>query len=383
MKRFYLIMILLIPQILFAQGQKILFFENFEDKNFAQRGWYDNLKGTLTDKEHIPGSTYSLECKFLQGQRTPTGGTPGRHLFEETEEVCLSYHVKYSENYIGSGKPYHPHEFSFVTNKDNIYVGPAFTHLTTYIEHNAGYPRLAIQDGENINQMRVGQNLVGVTENRGVAGCNGSSDGYPDDCYKSGDLYVNGKVWKSKIKCFSDEFGKYYKSDWHHIEAYFKLNSIVDSKGITDGIIQYWFDGESLFEYNDVLIRTGEHPDMMFNQFLIVPYIGDGSPVEQTMWIDDLTVSTQRISSNSVFNELNELFIYPIPATNYIKINLLAPHNHNRIEQIHIYNILGECVRNYKIQSPTSNYQLDISNIPNGAYYISIKKSISKFIIMR
>ena len=43
-------------------------------------------------------------------------------------------------------------------------------------------------------------------------------------------------------------------------------------------------------------MRTGENPDMKFNQFLIAPYIGDGSPVEQTMWIDNLTVSTHRIN---------------------------------------------------------------------------------------
>ena len=31
---------------------------------------------------------------------------------------------------------------------------------------------------------------------------------------------------------------------------------------------------------------------MQFNQLIIAPYIGDGSPVTQTMWIDNLTVGT-------------------------------------------------------------------------------------------
>jgi len=33
---------------------------------------------------------------------------------------------------------------------------------------------------------------------------------------------------------------------------------------------------------------------MRFNQFIIAPYIGDGSPVDQTMWVDNLTVATSR-----------------------------------------------------------------------------------------
>jgi hypothetical protein len=50
---------------------------------------------------------------------------------------------------------------------------------------------------------------------------------------------------------------------------------------------------ESVDRHN-VLFRTGAHPDMRFNPFLMAPYIGDGSPVSQTMWIDDITLMTGR-----------------------------------------------------------------------------------------
>ena len=30
---------------------------------------------------------------------------------------------------------------------------------------------------------------------------------------------------------------------------------------------------------------------MQFNQFVIAPYIGDGSPVTQSLWIDNLRVA--------------------------------------------------------------------------------------------
>ena len=36
---------------------------------------------------------------------------------------------------------------------------------------------------------------------------------------------------------------------------------------------------------------------MRLNQFLIAPYIGDGSPVAQTMWVDNLTVATDRVTN--------------------------------------------------------------------------------------
>ena len=63
---------------------------------------------------------------------------------------------------------------------------------------------------------------------------------------------------------------------------------------MANGIVRYWFDGRLVLEHTNVLFRTGAHPTMRFNQLLIAPYIGDGSPVDQTMWVDDLTVATAR-----------------------------------------------------------------------------------------
>jgi len=40
-----------------------------------------------------------------------------------------------------------------------------------------------------------------------------------------------------------------------------------------------------------VLMRTAQHADMKFNQFIIAPWIGDGSPIDQTFWLDDLVVA--------------------------------------------------------------------------------------------
>ncbi len=275
----------------------ILFQEEFEDSKLSARGWYDNTNQRLSDREHIPGSNRSLEFHFDYGARVPAAGAGMRHKFPATEFVLVSYYVKYSANWEGSNKPYHPHEFSILTNADDDWIGPAYTHLTLYIEQNEGTPLLAIQDGRNIDQTKINVSLTQVTEDRSIAGCNGDSDGHGHgECYKSGDFYFNGKKWKADRICFEDVPGKYFKNDWHFIEAYFQLNHIRDGKGVPDGVIKYWFDGRLMISHEDVMFRTGRQPTLKFNQLLIAPYIGDGSPVRagQTFWVDRLTVATAR-----------------------------------------------------------------------------------------
>jgi hypothetical protein len=44
---------------------------------------------------------------------------------------------------------------------------------------------------------------------------------------------------------------------------------------------------------HDVMFRTGARANLAFAQFVIGPYIGGGSPVDQTMWVDNLTLATQ------------------------------------------------------------------------------------------
>jgi hypothetical protein len=293
MKNIILLLILLCG-LSFQNYAQVLFEENFEDTNFEQRGWYDNLNIILSTKEHIEGSTSSAEFHFLQGETLPQSGNVHRVLFTPSEEVCLRYYVKYSATYTGSNHAYHPHEFYFTTTEDNKFIGPAYTHLTAYIEQNEGIPRISIQDGRNVDTSNVGTDLSRISENRSVAGCNGDSDGYgAGDCYVNNNgLFFNGKVWKTDSVCYSPARGEYFQNDWHYIEAYIKLNSIVDGKGIADGKMEYWYDGKLLMSHNNILFRTSQHPNMLFNQFLIGAYIGGGSPIDQTFWVDDLKITT-------------------------------------------------------------------------------------------
>jgi hypothetical protein len=278
----------------------LLFQETFENGALGSRGWYDLPAAGITSfstAEHIPGSTRSLEFRFGQGQIVASPTASGRHKFTETDSLFFSYWVKYSDNWVGSGKPYHPHEFLFLTNLDVDYAGPASTFMTAYVEDNYGsggaVAVLAIQDARNIDTTRIGQDLTALTEQRAVAGCNGG-DNALTSCYRAGTSYFNGKEWRSASPVFTAAQGSGYKGSWHKVEVYFQLNSIQNGKGQPDGIARYWVDGRLVVDQSSVIFRTGAHPTMKFNQFLMAPYIGDGSPVAQSMWIDDMSLWTSR-----------------------------------------------------------------------------------------
>jgi hypothetical protein len=276
----------------------ILFQEGFEDANLSSRGWYDNTTPKLSSVEHATNSTKSLEFHFAKGAILPDNGSTMRKIFQETDSVYFSYYVKYSSNWEGSNVAYHPHEFYLLTNKDTEWTGPGYTRMTVYVEQNEGRPQVGIQDGVNVDLANIGKDLTSLTESRAVAGCNGDNDGYgTGECYASGATYRNGKMWPAGQVMFSDTKGPNYKSDWHLIEVYVKLNSLADSKAVKDGVLQYWFDGNPVFDYKNVVYRTAQHPDMKFNQFIIGPYIGVGSPVDQTFWVDNLIVATGKVGS--------------------------------------------------------------------------------------
>ncbi|MCL5990871.1 MAG: T9SS type A sorting domain-containing protein [Bacteroidetes bacterium] len=362
----------------YSYSQSTFFHESFDDENYSARGWYDEPKFNLDSTDFIGNYGCSARFTFLQGERTPKAG--GRIQFTPSDEIYLSYWVKYSANYVGSQKTYHPHEFNFTTTENHQYVGPAYTHLTTYIEHNNGIPLLVIQDGDNVDENNIGKDLKNITEYRAVAGCNGSSDSYPEgDCYLNVNLHWNGKQWKASKAYFSDSIGPYYKNDWHFIEAYFKLNSIQDGKGVPDGIIQYWYDGTLIIDAPNAALRTGAFPDMKFNQFLVLPYIGDGSPVEQTMWVDELTVASSRPETGVEEKTLgqNHYGVYPNPINESSVVRFYLNKSEN--VKINVYDVLGNLISTifngrlnkgeHQILFNTNN---KFENMANGTYYIRL-----------
>jgi len=277
----------------------VLFQEMFEDNALAARGWYDNPNPVLTTAQHIPGSTSALEMHFLTGALTAVAGGAMRHLFPASPTLYVSFWVKYSTNWVGSGYPYHPHEFLVMSNQDGDYDGLANGWLVAYVEHNyqnGGRPRLSVQDSKAINTSYGTPpiNLIGITENRSVGGCNGVMESnVVISCFSFPPWYNNKEVTAPQV-WFQPTPGPGYKGNWNHVEVYFQENSVVGGIGVADGVMQYWFNGTLAIDRHDILFRTGARPTIQFHQFVIAPYMGDGSPVDQYMWVDDLTVATSK-----------------------------------------------------------------------------------------
>jgi hypothetical protein len=290
--------VLLLPVI--GLGQTILFTEDFENTNLAAKGWYDNVNQTFSTVEHIPGSNRSLEYRWTPGGSQPTSGGALRRAFAPTTTLYISYWVKYSSNYVGTGLTYGPHEFYVLTTAESAFSGLAFTTLTFYIQQvvgsNGGVPQLLIQDGKMVDTTNINVNLISVTESRAVAGCNGvgNTGGVTvsgvfggSDCYSvGGGTYWNSYMWNSPTVRFA-------RDTWQRVEVYAQLNSVVGGIGQTDGVLKYWLDGALVIDQNRVIFRTGANAGMAFNQFVMGPYLGS-SPVDQRFWIDDLTVATSR-----------------------------------------------------------------------------------------
>lgn len=278
-----------------------LFSEPFEDTNFSARGWYDGPRGGLSSSEHVPGSSKSFECIIQAGTKSCSGGSPRRVKFAPTESIYLSYWIKHSTNWSGG-----LHQFFFLTTDNGDYDGPAYTRLTAYVEQgSAGRLVMYIQDGQNVDKARVGQNLVNITENRALAGCNGDSDGYGNggcfDC--GGGDWCNAKdKYSLSTTFFADAPGALclgipcYKSDWHQIEAYYKMNSVVAGKGQRDGLIRLWYDGQLILDRDQVMLRTGRNPNQKFNQMILSPDFATNNAPSSTMtfWIDNLRLGTDR-----------------------------------------------------------------------------------------
>jgi uncharacterized protein YjdB len=285
-----------------AGGGTVLLQESFADGAFAARGWYDNAALGVTSAQHAPGSTSALELHFLPGATDPTSGGAARHTFAATPTLYVGYWVKYSANWIGSGFDSHPHEFYVLSNLDGQYASLANDWLTTYIETNfvngAGTPRVSLQDNRAINATlgALPMNLIGITENRSVSGCNGVMEtNLFSECYGNG-TYNDKQFNRNGAVTFQAQPGAAgYKGNWNHVEVYLQMNSIVNGVGLPDGVVQYWFNGTLVLDRHDVLFRTGARSGLSFAQFVIAPYIGGtGSPADQTMWVDDLTLATSR-----------------------------------------------------------------------------------------
>jgi hypothetical protein len=281
-----------------SQPPNVFLHERFDDQCLSQRGWYDNTSVVLSATEHAPGSTNSVQYHFANGATTPANGAAMRHKFPPSPSMYMSYFVKYSANWVGSAHSYHPHEFYALSTMDADYDGLSNDWMTLYVEHNyqnGGFPRMSIQDNKAINTTlgALPINLTALTENRSTSGCNGTTEAnMPSQCFNMPPWY-NLKELDGPV-VFQPNPGPGYKGNWNFVEAFFQLNSVVNGAEKADGVMQYWFNGALIIDRHDIVFRTAARASLQMSQLVIAPYIGDGSPVDQSMWIDDVTVAAAR-----------------------------------------------------------------------------------------
>lgn len=291
-----------------SSAQTIFFTENFDDTNFAARGWYDGTGGTVDSANRIPGSTASFDCHWVQGGTQCAGGTPHRHLFTASPTVYVSFWMKLGSQTVtwqGSGLPYHPHLIQLLTDADSSVVGPNSALFTALIETSLFKPRIAEADSMAVNvplagaTPGAGPNLLASATPHAVAGCNGNQNASascyacPPPSYPAVGAYCNSTYWDAVSPVFVN-------NQWHHVEFYAAMNSTSAGIANPDGVFQYWVDGNLVINYTNVYLRTGDNPNRKFNQLLLAPFIGDGSPIAQDLWIDNLIVADRIASQSSI-----------------------------------------------------------------------------------
>jgi predicted amidohydrolase len=272
------------------EGQEVLFRESFDDDRLPERGWYDGRMFVI-DRDGARAGTGCIAYHWSTGATTPDHSSALRRQFEPTESVYLRFFIRMSKGWGWTGRSYHPHLMHFLTTENDRYHGPASSHLTLYVEPQEGRLRLAAQDIQNRDARH------GLTQGPLRGGFNGS-------------------FFDSKEKLLFDDA-------WHCVEAMFRLNSLdlKRDRANADGIVRAWFDGRLVLERTNAILRSTDFPSMKFNQFLLAPYFGPGLlPHEQTLWIDELVVATERPDARS-----GEV---PSPRTNRsIRVAAAQPRN--------------------------------------------------------
>jgi hypothetical protein len=281
--------------------------EDFDDTLDAGWYWDDSAdhSDVVTSTGCESGHGNCLRWHWTAGQYKPDYKSTGdwvtmRHALETAGEIFIRYRVKFDSGWQGSGESFHPHLILFPSDEDSAYCPLAANILQTYIEFgadaNSPYtvrPVFGFQDLYRTNDTDCATlptpcDLSSTTEERSTFECNQPVSPTPtaESCYASGNYWYSAALWKQTDFAVT-------KGVWHQDEIYIKMNTISESVGQADGIYKRWIDGQLVTNYTNMLLRTNEYPDLTWGYIVFAPYFGSppgGSPIEQTMWIDDIEI---------------------------------------------------------------------------------------------
>lgn len=270
-----------------------VFSESFADNSWSSRGWYDGTDSIGSTAGGFNGN--ALQWSWAQGATRPTGFTTIRRKFSQpVTEFVVDYRIKFSAGWRGSGRAYHPHLLMMQDVADGDYQALASANNSLYFEAlaNTGapytnYPMVAAQDLLRVNTGlgSVPNDLRLTTQTRSAYHCNtpfAASGATSGECYWDGSGYYSTNKWFSPTAIPADT--------WTRVRTHIKRNTITNGVGNHDGVLRVWLDDTLVIDRNEVLWVAGGYPAAAWDKFILAPWIGDGAPVAQTMWLDSLSV---------------------------------------------------------------------------------------------
>lgn len=275
-----------------AKGE-LLISETFVDNNWTSRGWYDGTNSTGVVSGGYSGN--ALRWNWASSAQRPEGFSIVRRQFPASDEFLIEYYVKYEDGWQGSGLNWHPHLIHILSTDDDVYQGLSRANSGLYFESLANnsypytnYPQFAHQDFQRVNTGYGTPvvNLTDVTEMRSANQCNTPyqlSDASFGTCYNDGSGWYSANTWRSDNVSIP-------ANQWVKITGYVKKNTVTAGVGNFDGIVRLWVDDQLAIESTGVHYATGAYADTKWDKIMLAPWIGDGSPVNQTMWLDELKI---------------------------------------------------------------------------------------------
>jgi hypothetical protein len=185
-------------------------------------------------------------------------------------------------------------------------------------------------------------------------------------------------------------------SDHSNIEMSFWISDWFDETDVDDGI---YFSNDAGENFNKVFdfdfsntanntyleyiinisdlanlnsIELTENFVVRFQQRGENDFSGASNVAGDGLFLDNINISELTTSASSVPNK-NLIKIYPTPSIDEINIDFTRLNQ--KVEDIELYNHLGNILLSKKVKNQNSNHEFDLSGFPSGIYFLSVKLS--------
>ena len=228
-------------------GGSVIFTESFNDSALSSRGWQDDFTDVWIDSGNKQSGAAAWRQTWNAGATNVRNSANSDTVMSvrkvigdgNNDELYVEWYWYLNSDYVGSGRAYHPHLIEIIDSLwSNLSTGP----LAVYLELD-------------------GQNLRAIVRRSSV-----------EDWHPTGYKIPLGA--------------------WKKIGAHLKMNTV----GQADGLLRLYVDGTQVYSRSNITYRTSS--SIHFNTISIAPWIGDGSPQTQTIWMDELTMSSGLISDD-------------------------------------------------------------------------------------